>query len=185
MKINRAVLERIIDEELVRFLERQITEAPQLGTVFDDVPPEGPDLPGGPPMEADGETVGDVDPMDAELDAEFAGEDPEVPGSVAGDIQGKTVSSIEHHDESESIPGAQEVVVSFDDTEDKLRIIVTPSGNVKYFWKGLHNDIGQAGDVPPEEIENEESIESEEDLDTEALPLPTDAGMEDPENPEV
>lgn len=191
MKINRSTLERIINEELVRYLERNITEAPDLGSPLDDeLPPEEAGaIPGGPPMEADGETVGEEDPADADLDAELAGEDPEVPGSVAADMQGKTISNIEFTDESESIPGAHEVVLSFDGEEDKLRIIVMPSGDIKYFWKGLHNDIGSADDVPPEDLEAEEAEDELEagsdELDTETLPLPTEDGMEDPENPEV
>ena len=189
MKINRSTLERIINEELVRYLERNLAEAPELGSPLDnEMPPVADELPGGPPMEADGETIGDEDPMDDELDAELAGEVSEEPGSVASDLQGKVIDNVEYSDESESIPGAHEVVFSFQDTEDKLRVIVMPSGNVKYFWKGLHSDIGSSEDVPPEEIEAEEDaldIEGEDELDTESLPLPTDGGIDDPENPEI
>lgn len=187
MKISRSTLERIINEELVRYLERNLTEGPELGSALDtELPPEMDELPGGPPMEADGETIGDEDPSDADLDAELAGEVPEESGSVAADMQGKVITNVEYDDESDTIPGAHEVILSFEDTEDKLRIIVMPSGNVKYFWKGLHNDIGSAEDVPPEDFEaEEENIEGDDELDTEALPLPTDAGIDDPENPEV
>jgi hypothetical protein len=193
MKINRSTLERIINEELVHYLQRNLNEAPDLGSALDgQMPPEDPSamdaLPGGPPMDADGETVGDEDPMDDELDAELAGEVPEEGGSVAADMQGKVIDNVEYSDESESIPGAQEIVFSFQDTEDKLRVIVMPSGNVKYFWKGLHSDIGSSEEIPPEEIEAEEDsldIEGDDELDTESLPLPTDGGMEDPENPEI
>lgn len=192
MRINRATLERIINEEIVRYLENNLTEAPELGSPLDDMPPEGgeEDFGAGPPMEADADLQdsGD-DPADDDLDAELAGDEPELPGSVAGDIQGKTIDSIEHVDESDSIPGAQEVVVGFQGEEDKLRIIITPSGDVKYFWKGLHSDIGTPEEIPPEDIEAEEGLEGEEDmddLDTDSLALPTDdGGMEDPEIPEV
>jgi hypothetical protein len=190
MKINRAVLERIIDEELVRFLGRNLNEqAPGIGSPLDDVPPPE-DETGGPPMPADGEVQDDGDdPADMALDDELAGEDPEVPGSVASDMQGKTIESISMDDESETIPGAKELVVSFQGEEDKLRVILTPSGNFKFFWKGLHSDIGSPEDVPPEEIEAEEEsseIEDDDELDTDSLALPTDdGGMDDPEIPEV
>jgi len=191
MRINRALLERLINEELVRFIDENLTEAaPEIGTALDAEPPPMDDEFGGPPLEADGE-VGDggEDPADDDIDADLAGEDPEVPGSVAADMQGKTIDSIEEVDESESIPGAKELVLSFQGEEDKLRVIITPSGNVKYFWKGLHNDIGSTEDVPPEEIEQEEELEAgdeDDDLDVDSPALPTDdGGMEDPLNPEV
>ena len=199
MKISRVTLERIINEELVRYLERNLTEAaPGIGSPLDDqmpppdedpLGPPGDDM-GGPPMPADGEVQdGGEDPADAMLDDELAGDEPEIPGSVAADMQGKTIESIEVDQESETIPGASELVVSFQGEEDKLRVILTPAGNFKFFWKGLHNDIGSPEDVPPEEIEAEEDAEKmddEEELDVDSPALPTDdGGMDDPEIPEV
>lgn len=187
MRINRATLERIINEELVTYLRANMNEAPGMGSPLDDMPPPGED-PMDMPPEGEGDLPiadGEEDPMDAELDAEIAGDEPEVPGSVAADMQGKTIESIEQVDESESIPGAKEVVLSFQGEEDKLRVIITPSGDVKYFWKGLHSDIGSVDDVPPEDLEPEEDLSGEEDLDMESVPLPTDGEMDDPLTPEV
>lgn len=190
MRINRAVLERIIDEEIVRRFESHIAEAaPQISSPLDDAPPMPDEDPLGPPVDEEPPmAVDSEDPADQALDDELAGEDPEVPGSVAADMQGKTIESIEQVDESDVVPGARELILSFDGESDKLRVIITPSGNVKYFWKGLHNDIGSTEDVPPEEIEaeEEEAVDDEEELDTDSLDLPTDdGGMEDPEIPEV
>jgi len=189
MKIDRARLERIINEELVWYLERNLSEAaPGLGSPLDDAPPLEDEM-GGPPLPADGEVQDDgEDPADQDLDAELAGDEPEVPGSVASDMQGKTIEDIKVEDDSETVPGAKELVIGFQGEEDKLRVILTPTGNFKFFWKGLHNDIGQAEDVPLEELEDEEDadIEDVEDLDTDSLALPTDdGGMDDPETPDL
>lgn len=199
MKISRATLERVINEELIRYLERNLTEAaPGIGSPLDDLPPEGEDPTGspldsmgGPPMPADGEVQdSDVDPADADIEAELAGEEPEVPGSVAADMQGKTIEDISVEEESDTIPGAKELVVSFQGEEDKLRVIMTPTGNFKFFWKGLHSDIGQTEDVPPEEIEAEEEEElgfddELDNLDVDATPVATDSDIDDPKNPEL
>jgi hypothetical protein len=185
MRINRATLERIVNEELVRFLESRLREAPELGSPLDDAPPVEDEMDGPPggdlPM-----AVGDEDSADADLDAELAGEEPEAdPGSVAAEMQGKTIEAIEELPESDSVPGARELVMSFQGEEDKLRVIITPSGEVKYFWKGLHDSVGSSEEIPPEELEDDKPVDGE-DLDVDSPALPTDdGGMDDPLVPEV
>lgn len=196
MKIQRSVLERIIDEELVRFIKKQqLSEAgPDLGTVLDDVPPSEempPDEMG--PLEdpMPGEATDIEDPADPDLDAMAAGEElGDETDSIADQLMGKTVETIEHVPESETVPGAQELVFRFQGLEDSFRVIITKSGDVKFFFKGLHSDLGDASEVPPEEEEDElegEDIpgeEEEEELDLTSPPLPTDdGGMDDPEIP--
>lgn len=93
----------------------------------------------------DGEDPDDV--ASAEKDADDAvdsdgdaGEKPS--GAVNSELSGKTVQSITIEPESKILKGAaKEVVLSFNETTDPLRIIVTPTGDVKFFWRGQLHDI--------------------------------------------
>ena len=158
MKVPRHILERIVYEEFVRFVGQNLIEAPKKTNPVDDDPVEkepdepaipdpeaAPEEPTGMPElggEADPQEIpDDPDPADDEL-AQDAGLEEPVGGEIAQELQGKTIQSITADPDSKMMPGAQEIVLTFNEIPDALRILVTKTGRVKYFFKGLHNDLG-------------------------------------------
>jgi hypothetical protein len=187
LTFNRKDLERIVREEFTRYLSVElVSEAPPgRGTVLDDEPPSPEDAPeeqmpksspapevGDEPGEPDELETGE-EPADADLEKDLAGEEGEE-GTVAGEIANKTVESISMEEDSKIMPGASEVVVTFKESPDALRLLITKSGRVKIFYKGLHNDFGS----PVEQIPGEEP---EMDLGAEEMPgeEPAPEEMED------
>lgn len=62
-------------------------------------------------------------------------------GKIADEITGKSVQSITMDPKSKTLPGAQEIVITFRDIPDPLKILVTKTGAVKFFFKGIHNTL--------------------------------------------
>jgi hypothetical protein len=193
IKFSKKLLEQIVLEELVLHLREQLHEAkPGRGTVLDDedpqeelpgeddqIPnpgmapeedlpstsaaPEAGDDPGEPADLPAGEEEADVD-----LDALEAGEEPpseEEEGTVAGEVSGKTIEDITMDDDSKIMPGATEIVLTFRESPDAFRFLITKTGQIKYFFRGLHNDLDApvspmpADDAPDEEMPGEEGGE--------------------------
>jgi hypothetical protein len=92
-----------------------------------DADPDGPSVDGNSP---------DPDAVDQDGDA---GEDPS--GAVSDELSGKTVQAISIEPKSKILPGSKEVVVTFNETTDSLRILVTGTGEVKFFWKNQLYDL--------------------------------------------
>ncbi len=97
-----------------------------------------PDKPGAP-----------EDPADADLDADEpedsddgTGEDDADPlaGKLSEELEGRRVQSLTVEPKSQKVPGASEIVVTFSDVPDPLRIIVTKTGEYRFSYKGaLYN----------------------------------------------
>ncbi len=68
-------------------------------------------------------------------------EKEEAKSKISEELVGKTVQSISSEPKSKIMPGAQEIVITFDQISDPLRILVTRSGKVAYYFKGLHNEL--------------------------------------------
>lgn len=106
--------------------------------------PKG-DVPAGPRADADAEGDDDQAPDEDISDDEGidqggnSGEDPS--GAVNNEVSGKIVQAITIEPQSKVLPGAKEVVLSFNDSTDALRILVTATGQVKFFWRGQLHDI--------------------------------------------
>lgn len=88
------------------------------------------------------------DPADDEIeqDVEEPEEDEEEVGKspvtdISDELEGKSVQSITVEPKSKVVPGASEVVLTFDQITDPLRIIITKTGEVKFFFRGLHNAV--------------------------------------------
>ena len=77
------------------------------------------------------------------------------PGTVAAELENKTIESVSLEEDSKIMPGATEVVLTFQQTPDALRLLITKTGKVKIFFRGLHNDFGS----PVEQIPGEEEPE--------------------------
>ena len=195
IKIRREVLEQIVLEELTRYLAEQLHEAaPSQGTVLDDpqnkssesadqVPnpgasPEEP-LPSDSPapeasdQETPPEQGAGEDDVDDDLAALDAGEEPpseEEEGTLAGELSGKTIQKISIDEDSKIIPGVTEIVMTFRESSDALRLLITKTGKVKYFYRGLHNALDSAvtpvpdDDAPENEMPGEEGEEETEDM---------------------
>lgn len=167
IKIKREQLERIVLEELTRYLAEQLNEAPPgRGTILDDEPeeeiPPGDEVPnpGEAPEESlptdspapeagdqagmPGDLEGDETEMDQDLDALEAGEEPpseEEEGTVAGELSGKTIENVTVDEDSKVMPGATEVILTFRESPDAFRLLITKTGKIKYFYRGLHNTL--------------------------------------------
>jgi hypothetical protein len=196
LKMKREVLERIVYEELHRYIAEQMSmvEAPpSRGTVLDGQPTEdevpapedAPEeqLPTDSPAvevgdESDELPAGD-EPADDDLEADLAGEEPdEEDGTVGGEIAGKTIDSITLEEDSKILPGATEVVVTFRENPDALRLLVTKTGKMKIFYKGLHNDFSSPIEQIPGADEPDPEMGGEEEP-GEEFDVPTDEPLED------
>jgi hypothetical protein len=216
LKIKRDLLERIVQEELVKFIAEQLNEGPgdaSRGTVLDDdeeqllldepeddIPGPGKgseeSLPTDSPVDDEATAADDGDipelPTDGEeadvdLDALEAGEEPpseEEEGTVAGELNGKTVDKISVDEDSKIMPGATEIVFTFRENPDALRILITKTGKVKYFYRGLHNSLDSVvSPVPDEDAPDDTEMETgdeEEELE-DMTPLGTEEGDMPPE----
>lgn len=157
MKIKKTELEQIVREELTRHLGGlleakggpEVTDADDDKQTQDPPPQKEPPVPakGGepPPAKIDKKppkeqpAVSD-DPADKELD-DVEGADEVTGGEISSELVGKTVQSITMEPKSKLVPGAQELVITFDQIPDPLRVIVNKSGTVKFYYKGLHNTL--------------------------------------------
>jgi hypothetical protein len=184
LKISKKILEQIVLEELVKHLHEQLNEAPPgRGTILDDEPDDqeqlGDEIPDpsaapeedmpstSPAPEADDDAGEPADlpageeEADFDLDALEAGEEPpseEEEGTVAGELSGKTIEGVTVDDDSKIMPGATEVVFSFRESPDAFRLLITKTGQIKYFYRGLHNELDApvspmpADDAPEDEM---------------------------------
>lgn len=155
VKIDGQTLKRIIREEFVLRI-RELTEAPK--TVSADTENEDPKKEPGddvvppnvqkktPPQQEKGkrppEPKSKTAPKDAEEEADDALDGAEdiadVTGSkLADQVAGKVVQTLTAKPKSDVLPGAQEIVVQFRETPDPLRILVTKTGQVKFFYRGV------------------------------------------------
>ncbi len=88
---------------------------------------------------ADDELEADVADPEAEEEEEDAEEDGQ--SDISDDITGKTIQSITMEPKSKMMPGAQEVNITFKEVTDTLKILITKTGSVKWYWRGLHNEL--------------------------------------------
>lgn len=171
MKIQRQKLQQIIREELRRHVrnldEATIQDAQEDNKQKEDdgerEPQKDQDSPdnGASPKSPkskelppdDGETEepneqpdGD-DPADDDLEDETDAEDTEEKEDDAktklGDqLAGKSIQSMTQEPKSKVLPGAQEIVLTFANSTEPLRILVTKTGQVKFYYSGaLHNEV--------------------------------------------
>lgn len=103
------------------------------------------------PADTDGMDDSDPGPMDPEeaddadedeadaLDQDGSGAEPT--GAVNSELSGKTVQAITIEPKSKVLPGAKEVILTFNETTDSLRILVTGTGQVKFFYRGQLHDL--------------------------------------------
>lgn len=98
-----------------------------------------PDIPEEPLSEPEEPVDTGDDMADDELD-DMPDEDP---GSeLAAEISGKVLTGVQDIKKSKTLPGARELVMTFKDSNQPLRVLITRSGDVKFLFKGkLHNSI--------------------------------------------
>ncbi len=83
---------------------------------------------------------------DAAIDGDGdGGEEPS--GAINEATSGKTVQAVSIEPKSQVLPGAKEIVITFNETSDSLRIQITETGLVKFFW-GVPPRNGELHDLP-------------------------------------
>lgn len=154
MQISRERLGSIIREEFIRFIK----EAEEKETDIADAEQDSGQK--GPPVAADPKTPVKPQPKGGQASASPK-EDPkadptakggeEAPavedeadvtgGKISSTVVGKTVQSISLEPKSKILPGAKELVVTFDQITDPLRVLIAKTGEVKFYFRGLHNEL--------------------------------------------
>ena len=157
--IERKQLAEIIAEEIkIRLAElheagKKKGREPETADAVDSPSPRGEAPPGpqvdvSPDEDEDDGAESEDEPEDPEDEAEDeqgidadgnAGEEPA--GAINNDIAGKVLQAISIEPQSKVLPGAKEIVISFNDSTDALRILVTPTGMAKFFWRGGLHDL--------------------------------------------
>lgn len=140
MMITRKELAEIVAEE-IKIRLRQLCEAPEKPKTISADQEEDPDDSDDKPEQdlVDKDASADRDHEDAvDADGE-GGEEPS--GAVNSDLSGKTVQAISIEPESKILPGSKEIVVTFNESTDALRILVTATANVKFYWRGQLHDL--------------------------------------------
>ena len=168
MKIKKSLLVQIIREELqnhiLELMEKPEKKDKDTGVVDaasepekkSAKPPEKKKEVGAEPKKKDAKAPGEPKelpvPEDPETDKSLekdvaAPEDTEdaadvTGGKIADEVTGKSIQSITMDPKSKILPGAQEIVVTFNETTNPLKILVTKTGAVKFFYSGgLHNSL--------------------------------------------
>jgi len=163
LKIKKSTIERIIREEFQAFAEAELKKSddleqeavtadkendskPPASSNGNSVPKVGDEKKDSIPADAsspDEEVPLGDDPADKELSQDV--EDPKAPktgGKISDDVVGKRVQSLTLDPESKMMPGATEIVVQFESSPHPLRILISKSGMIKYFYKGsLRNSL--------------------------------------------
>lgn len=90
--------------------------------------------------------------VDNELEKDVAGAEDSADvtgGKISKDVTGKTIQSLTMEPKSKTLPGAQEIVLTFKEVPDPLKILITSTGQVKFYYKSaLHNTLGEAAGSP-------------------------------------
>lgn len=144
LTMKRSTLKMMVSEELARHF---LSESPPEKVAADSEDKEKKEK---PPKEdpknvvAGGETTPDAksgdDVSDKQLDKQTASPE-DGKESFADELVGKTLDTVTMTDKSKILPGATELVMTFT-SGDPLRILVSKSGNISFFYAGaLHNEI--------------------------------------------
>lgn len=140
MKIKKSFLETLIREELALHING-LTEA---GKEQNSKKPE--DKKAQKSADADAKEVPDIkDPADDELAADKEADDEEIDTkkakSISKEIVGQQIQSITYSPKSLLLPGAKEIVITFDKIPDQFKILITKTGEIRYFFRGIHNQL--------------------------------------------
>jgi hypothetical protein len=100
----------------------------------DEIDADAGELPGDDEMAADdaGAEEDEADALDSDGDADQDG----ASGEINDQISGRTVQSISLEPESDLVPGSREIVLTFSDSPDVLRMMVDDVGNIVFSWNG-------------------------------------------------
>jgi hypothetical protein len=86
------------------------------------------------------------EPADDDLEKDVAGSEEDIEdvtgGKISKEIVGKTIQSVTAEPKSKILPGAQEINLTFNESPDPLKILITNSGQVKFYYRNaLHNEL--------------------------------------------
>jgi hypothetical protein len=109
--------------------------------------PEGDEDMSPPELPVGDEPSGADDELGAEAGGDEEGEEEEdasdvTGGKIADEVVGKSIQSLTMEPDSKTLPGAQEINITFSDSPEPLKILVTKTGQVKFLHHGgLHNKV--------------------------------------------
>lgn len=112
-----------------------------------DVAKTKTDAPGGKPQAKDAEPPKqelEAEPVDKDIETDVTSDKPEdesTKSDISDTLTGKTVQSITMEPKSKVLPGAQEIVLTFNEIPDPLRILLTKTGRMAFYFRGLRNDL--------------------------------------------
>jgi hypothetical protein len=170
MRIKRSYLEQIVKEELLAMMretdddedgkkkdkkpEPKSDAKPKVskGDASADVPepppadkqPKNIQDPVGdvPPPDANGAPEEPVDTGDDMADDDLEDDSDEEGSELAAELSGKVLTGVQDVKKSKTLPGARELVLTFKDSNQPLRVLIMKSGIVKFLYKGkVHNEI--------------------------------------------
>lgn len=94
------------------------------------------------PAPADDPADNELEDSESEIDKEDPLKDDGDTGKKLSDeLVGKSIQSITQEKKSKLVPGGSEIVITFDQSPDPFRILITKSGEVKFYSHGLHNSL--------------------------------------------
>jgi hypothetical protein len=171
MRIKKSVLESMIKEEIVKYAAK-LCEADKKNDVSvvdassdneHDVNDDGEKVndkskskdkksakPTPKPSEKEQPKKKDLpaedEPADDDLEKDVAGSEEDIDdvtgGKISKEIVGKTIQSVTAEPKSKILPGAQEINLTFNESPDPLKILITSSGQVKFYYRNaLHNEL--------------------------------------------
>lgn len=160
MQTSRNRLNEIVKEELLKYI-KTLVEGPDVKSAETDKKKKDINPQGSPlqdlPMKGD-KSVDNVKSKKSQTKDKSASEEippEEVPSpiedkeqtekqgviSLSKDLEGKSIQSVVLDTKSKTLPGAKEVVISFNDTPEPLKILVQQNGNISFMFKGIRHAI--------------------------------------------
>lgn len=141
VKVSRKYLESLIREAIdedednpARDETEKSREKPSVSTADPSTKNDDEDIDGNT-----GEVPDTEDPADDEIDP---GKEDTTHGKLANELVGKTIQSVTMEPKSKLLPGATEIVITFNEITDPLRILIGKTGQARfYFRNALHNLI--------------------------------------------
>lgn len=155
MKISKLVFEKIVREELAKHINA-LNEVGEVVDAENDHKAKDKSKDKQKDKSVDKKPVKQEpveEPVDKDIEQDVNDtEDPEDPedtedpedvtgGNIAKELEGKSIQSLTMEPKSKLMPGAQEIVLTFSQIPDPLRILIGKSGQVKFYFKGLHNKL--------------------------------------------
>lgn len=134
MKINRQKLQRIVVSELAEHI-KNLLEAPEKKDSDKE------DQKNNSPIKNVDVKKQEYQPKKLPVENEPADDitNKEGKNDISDNVVGKTIQSITMEPTSKLLPGSKELTITFNEITDQFKILITKTGNIKFYFRGLHN----------------------------------------------